>query len=188
MLHTNILLSTSNKNKIKEFKRFGLTFDIMKGKDIKEVNGSIEEVILHKALDSGEGILVEDSVLIINGEEVVDIRWKIKELSTMENVDIKWVVSLGILDQGFVYIYKSEIICKLIDNLNENDIPEDSFGFDAYIKPLDSDVSFYHLDQQGKKDLYSPRNHVVHNLLNKRYFAKVSAKQVPKWTGTYQNS
>lgn len=35
MIHNNIKLATSNKNKIEEFKRFGLTFKITEGKDLK---------------------------------------------------------------------------------------------------------------------------------------------------------
>jgi len=105
MIHKNITLSTSNKQKIEEFKSFGLTFKIVEGKDLKEIADTSRNVIIHKALDSGEGVLVEDTVLLINGVEVVDIRWKIEELTKLKNPEISWVTSLAVLDNGKIYVY-----------------------------------------------------------------------------------
>jgi hypothetical protein len=46
-------LVTSNENKLKEFKRFGLiNLEIEKGVDLKEVNAIDTTVVLYKAVDA----------------------------------------------------------------------------------------------------------------------------------------
>lgn len=188
MIHKNITLNTSNKNKINEFKRFGLTFQVSEGFDLKEVDSDINNVILYKAIDAGNNILVEDTVLEINGEEIVDIRWKIKEISEMDSTTtVNFITSLAIVDDGFVYIYRGQVKCKLIENAINLSVPDDAFGFDPYLIPEGSNYSFYELEKEGKKDLFSPRKIAV-NLLNQgSYLSKVKVSQVKKWDGKYQN-
>lgn len=190
MIHKNITLSTSNQNKLNEFKRFGLSFDVSKGIDIKEVASNIDDVILYKAIDAGQGILVEDTVLEINGEEIVDIRWRIRELAEMENPKINFIVSLGILDGDFIYIYRGQVECKLIKNPLNTLIPNDAFGFDAYLVPIldNNDMSFYTLEKMGRKDAFSPRKMAVEKLNHGLYMCKVKRSQVSDWNGDYQNS
>lgn len=74
------IFTTSNKFKSQEFKKYLPSVKIKKGKDLDEVMGTKEDVIIYKSLDAGEGYLVEDTILIVNGEEIVDIRWKADEL------------------------------------------------------------------------------------------------------------
>ena len=190
MIHKNIKLSTSNKQKIEEFKSFGLTFAITEGKDLKEIADTSRNVIIHKALDSGEGILVEDTVLLINGKEVVDIRWKIKELSTLKNPIIQWVTSLAILDNGKVYVYTGETDCSLIDNAETLNVPDDAFGFDPYLVPspngFKSPYTFYELKKRGEKSMFSPRKFATEALLNGIYSDVIDASTIPAWEGDYQ--
>lgn len=192
MLHKNIVLTTSNKNKLEEFKRFGLSFDVSEGIDLKEVKSNINNVIVYKALDAGVGKLVEDTVLIIDDEEIVDIRWKIDELKQMDNPKIFWITSLAILDEdGFVYVYRGEIRCNLVDNVDTLVIPEDAFGFDPYLHPVTEDrnikSSFYDLEKVDLKDAYSPRKMAVKSLIKGDYVIRINKNQIPKWTGEYQN-
>jgi inosine/xanthosine triphosphate pyrophosphatase family protein len=191
MLHKTIKLTTSNVKKIEEFKRFGLSFDIAEGLDLKEVDSSIDDVILYKAIDAGDNLLVEDTVLVVNGEEVVDIRWKIDELKTQDNPDIKWITSLAIKDNGFIYIYRGEIKCALVNNASDVVVPEDAFGFDPYLRPILNNVvvdkTFYELNKEGLKDNYSPRKMAVNQLNNGLFLAKIKSDSVQKWTGNYQH-
>lgn len=191
MIHKNIMLNTSNENKIKEFKRFGLPFSVSKGVDIKEIQSDIDNVILHKALDSAENILVEDTVLIVNGEEVVDIRWKIKEIQEMSNPDILWVTSLAIKSDGFIYIYRGKTQCSLIEDADKLIIPNDAFGFDPLLKPIVNNKiinkTFYQLEKELIKDNFSPRKIAVENLLSSNYMSMIKVNSISKWTGLYQN-
>lgn len=190
MIHKKITLSTSNKNKIEEFKKFGLSFDIVQGLDLKEVAGTTRDVILHKALDAGENILVEDTVLTINGEEIVDIRWRIEELAKLKNPDIKWTTSLAVLDGDHVYIYVGVIDCALVPNADTITIPEDSFGFDGYLVPAPNGFeypeTFHELKLKGEKDRFSPRKFATENLLNKIPSEIVDVDTIQEWTGEYQ--
>lgn len=192
MLHKNIVLTTSNKKKLEEFKRFGLSFDVSEGMDLKEIKSNINNVIVHKALDAGVSKLVEDTVLVIDNEEIVDIRWKIEELKQMKNPNISWITSLAVLDEdGFVYVYRGEIKCKLVDNIDTLVIPEDAFGFDPYLCPISHDrnvnSSFYDLNKVNLKDAYSPRKMAVKSLIKGDFLIRIDSKQVPKWTGEYQH-
>lgn len=192
MKHENISLATSNARKIAEFKSFGLPFNVVKGADLKEVSGTINEVILHKAMDAGEGVLVEDTVLLINGEEIVDIRWKLEELAKMKNPNILWITSLGILDNGIVSVYRGQIDCALVRGASDLVVPEDAFGFDPYLAPLLSGIefpqTFYELDKDGNKTDFSPRKYAVEVLLSGIPSLEVEASSIAAWEGDYQGS
>lgn len=191
MIHKNIILCSSNENKISEFKSFGLDFEVKESEDLKEVQSDPITVATYKAIEAGEGKLIEDTVLLINDEEIVDIKWKIDELKSMKNPDIKWVTTLAILDQDFIYIYQGSIECDLVPNIENIKIPADSFGFDAYLVPspngINIPLSFHELKKIGKKDDFSPRKFAVECLLNDVFYEKISVDKVPEWTGSYQN-
>lgn len=196
MLHKNIQLTTSNARKIQEFQRFGLNIDIAKGEDLPEVSSNINDVIIYKALHAGVGKLVEDTVLIVDDVEVVDIRWKIKDLAKNPNAKIFWITSLAVLDEnGYIYIYRGEMRCglvpELMDSTTEFNVPDDAFGFDPYLVPMVDRVplnqSFYELDKKGKKDLFSPRRLAVEAVLTQDWIIRLRASSLPPWTGRYQN-
>lgn len=183
MLHSPVVLVTSNQSKIAEFKRFGLDFEIVSGNDVKEVNGTIDEVIIYKALESSNRRIVEDTVLLVDGIEIVDIRYKIHSLKEQSRQSIMWVVSLGIRDRGYIYVYRGSVPCLLH---NDGVVHEDAFGFDALLRPINSQLSFYELEHLGIKDKYSPRKIAVQNMLAGKYCLKVKESDVAEWTGGYQ--
>lgn len=185
MIHKNLKLSTSNAQKIRDYKSLGLQdIEIIEGKDLKEVHADSSTVALYKAIEAGTNILVEDSILVINGEEIVDIRWKLDEIATFDNPKIQWIVNLSILDNGFIYIYQGISHCDLV----QSDM--DPFGphaFDPFLRPKDTHLSFYDLDMKGRKADHSPRTYAVNNLLNGDFLKKVALANVPEWTGDYQS-
>lgn len=69
-----IILVSSNKNKIEEFKLYISNLKIQEGKDLKEVDGTIDEVIIYKAKAAGKGFIVEDTIVSVDNKEIVDIR------------------------------------------------------------------------------------------------------------------
>jgi len=174
-------LSTSNQNKIKEFKRMlGNEITIIEGADIKEVNGTMDEVIIHKAIDAGEDMLVEDTILIIDGKEVVDIRWN--QADKLKNAKkAQWVVSLGYNSGSFIYVYRGIINGIIVEPLGEG------FGFDPYFLPDGSDITLAQLEAEGNKDKFSARSMALFYLKHKNYSFIRDIKNTPAWTGTYQN-
>lgn len=177
------ILTTSNKNKISEFKAIlGDKISIKKGKDIKEVNGSIDEVIIYKSKDSGVNTIVEDTILEVDGKEVVDIRYCIEKYSKA-TVKANWIVSLAINTGTEIKVYRGNIQGKLIKS---DFIPNDSFGFDSYFVPKGTTKTLYELNKIGKKDNYSARKIALLNLLDDIPIFIKQLSNIPKWTGTYQ--
>lgn len=179
------ILSTSNQNKIEEFESIlGNSLTIQKGKDLKEVAGTVDEVIIYKALAAGKDFIVEDTILEVEGKEVVDIRYCIEKYSKKE-IAAKWIVSLGYNNGTEIIIYRGIIEGKLI---SVDCIPQDSFGFDSYFIPLinNNDKTLYQLKKVGLKDTYSARRIALMNLIKNDYVTKKLIKNIPAWNGAYQ--
>ena len=180
----NVTLVSSNKNKIEEFKKHVPELIIKSGLDRKEVFGTMNEVIIHKSKDSGEGYLVEDTILLINGEEVVDIKWKIEELK--EGDKASWIVSLGYNSGNYIYIVRG-IIEGYITLKKEI---KNGFGFDPYFIPINckEKLSLMELDQKGMKDKYSARKIALENFKKMKFdINPIKVSSIPNWTGKYQN-
>lgn len=174
-------LSSSNQNKIEEFKRIIPDLIIVKGADLKEVDGNMDEVILYKALAAGRDMIVEDTILVVDGAEVVDIRWKLKKALSVGS-SAKWIVSLGYNDGEHIYVYRGEIDGRIIES------NEPGFGFDPYFRPSGSLCSLAVLEKFGTKDHFSARLTALSNLRNNSYVSKTSIDDIPPWTGRYQNA
>jgi len=178
---------TSNTNKLREFQRFGLNYEMAPGLDLLEVKGTMDEVIVYKALDAGAGLIVEDTILEIDGQEVVDIRWKIDELKTLnqpEGIPARWIVSLGYNDGDTIQVYRGIVEGFLI---NPVEIPEDAFGFDPYFVPAGQQFTLAELELEGSKDDYSARKLAVVNMINQNATLEVPVIDLKPWTGDYQH-
>ena len=181
-------LVTSNKFKLKEFQRFGLNLDIASGLDLEEVDGTPEEVITYKAIEAGNNLMVEDTILIVDGVEIVDIREKINDLHLLINKKAIWKVSIACVINDKIKIATAEIegfISQPTHDLNK------SFGFDpfftVYSKDLDQNLSLSQLEDINKKDNYSARKKCIDNFLNEKGDFKIITKDnVPQWKGAYQ--
>lgn len=180
-------LITSNENKIKEFKNILKDkIEIVEGIDLKEVQGTYEEVIKYKALEAGSGFIVEDTILEveINGikEEVVDIKYKL-DLFSNQNTNAIWRVSLGYNDGDDIYVFSQTINGKLI---NKQDKPNDAFGFDFYFVPEGSEKTLYELDKLNLKTLYSARTNVLKDLDQFKFENKIKITEIEMWNGDFQ--
>jgi inosine/xanthosine triphosphate pyrophosphatase family protein len=174
-----IILVSSNKNKIKEFKEMIPQLKIENGKDLPEVQSDMNNVILYKALDAGKGYIVEDTILEVNGIEVVDIRWKKSTLS--EGDKVRWIVSLGYNDGQNISVYRG-IINGKITLEREN---SEAFGFDDYVIPHGTDKTLFELGNDKNK--FSARRLALENFKkNKKEFVK-KIKEIKAWTGSYQH-
>ena len=176
-------LSSSNTHKIKEFRDvLGDFLEIVHGEDLKEVDGTIDEVITYKALHAGPGFVVEDTVLTVNGELWTDIRWRVKELK--DNDHAVWTVSLGYNDGENIKVYRGETegFVKI-----PRVIPEDAFAFDPYFVPKGRSENIYELMKMGLKHEYSARSKALLNLKNNIIHFDKTISEIPKWTGSWQN-
>jgi len=179
-------LVSSNETKLKEFQRILPEMEILKGLDLREVQGTPEEVIIHKSLEAGKGTVVEDTILIIEGEEIVDIKWKIQELKKLPYhiaINASWQVLLGYNTGNKIEIYKG-----IVNGIIIPESKDEGYGFDPYFLPDGSDVTLAKLEDEGNKDRFSARTNALVNLKMKRKEKVLRIKTIPKWTGKYQNN
>lgn len=181
---TQYIITTSNQDKINEF--ISILGEervvVQKGRDIKEVFGTMDEVILHKSFDAGVGYIVEDTILEVDGKEIVDIRYNIEKFAD-KNIEARWIVSLGFNDGDNIYVYRGIIKGQLVA---VDEIPFDAFGFDPYFVPNGSKDSLYTLKQNGQKDLFSARKIALENLLLEKAIIVTPRVSIKPWTGKYQ--
>ena len=187
-----MILCSSNEIKIKEFKQIlGDLIEIEEGKDLEEVMGTSEEVILYKSILCGKGYVVEDTILEINGIEVVDIRSKVEDLK--EGDKAVWITSLGYNNGEEIIIYRG-IQEGIITRLRG----DEGFDFDPYFIPKElfgtEDVgkidirnnTLSELNSKGMKTIYSARAKALTNLIKDDRFLIESIENIPKWSGKYQ--
>lgn len=179
---------TSNQKKLGEFRRLLQDNSITAalGLDLKEVASDDPiTVIKYKCLAAGEGCVVEDTVLEIDGECVTDIRYKLSELQDRSTPSrLSWITTLGLITNGTLSVYQGVILgdfkpCPIL--------PNDAFGFDPYFKPDGSDSTLYELELLGDKDLYSARHKAITALKNGSRLLALPISEIPPWTGLWQN-
>jgi hypothetical protein len=169
---------TSNCHKINEYQEFGIEARL--GPDIDEVLGTIDEVITYKILSSEPYILVEDTVLEIGGQEIVDVKFKLKNITEHDNA--LWITSLGYHDNSYLYVYRGIIEGRIVSPVIEHET-----SFEPYFMPIDAGITLYELKQRGQKDKFSARRLALEAFRNDQpaFLRKIS--DVPKWKGKYQN-
>jgi hypothetical protein len=152
-------------------------------------------VILYKTLaaaraTNSDDLVVEDTILAEkheNGEleEIVDIRWKIRELGGKPNARILWRTSLGYMKDGVISVFVGETWCRIII---PKIITEDAFAFDPYLIPEGYDKTFYELNQEGRKDEISPRKKAIDHLVAGESTLTVRISELPEWQGEFQHT
>ncbi len=182
-----VKLITSNKFKAREYQivlqAFNEFLDVT-DIDLEEVDGTPEEVILHKAKQIPVGHIVEDAIITIDGLPVVDIKWKIKELTSVQE-NVEFIVHIGYNDGEKIHVYRGAVAGKM---LPYNDANYQSFGFDTCFVPVGSIRTLYELDKMGLKnsESSSARYRAIKNFVNNRPIMSVDIVDIPEWTGNIQ--
>lgn len=175
-------LLTSNADKIREFSRFGLSnLTFAKGQDIEEVDGTPDEVIVYKAIAAGGMCIVEDSVVLIDGEPMVDIRWKRAELGALVGKPIDFEVRLGVNDGSAIHVFKGRVSGRIVEPRGEG-----GFGFDAFFEVDGIDMTLAELESNGLKDAHNPRLAAIKQLLSWEPDFSTDLTSVPTWRGPMQ--
>lgn len=192
----SMILITSNINKLNELVRLGLPISEIKNIDLPEVLADPTTVALYKSIEAGSNTLIEDTVLNINGDNIVDIRWRIHEINDLsENTTVNWIVTLGHNNGNRIDIYSGEIPCKINPKCLKIDFEksDNSFGFDEYLIPLTTDkkahkneLTLYELEKKGCKDCFSPRKIAVDNFISGKKTTSVLVSDLLPWKGKFQ--
>lgn len=174
-----VYLNTSNKGKYEEFQRlFSLHGAVLvaSDKDLEEIDADPISVAVHKASSLGEGYLVEDTSLDIEGEDVgVNIRWLKDNLPQSIGKKAIWTVLLAIQDEGKVQLFQGKVSGKIVQSAGEG-----GFGFDPYFMPEGETQTL----AQAKPDRANARALAVEAYFKGEVFAE--KKPIVNWQGAWQ--
>jgi inosine/xanthosine triphosphate pyrophosphatase family protein len=184
---SGLKLVSSNKDKLQEFRSYGLTgLRIAKGKDLREVDSDPITVVLYKALDAGNGHIIEDSSLFIEGSDIgVDVKFQLSNIHRFIGHRAEFSVYLAVNYNGRIEIYVGSVTGMIT---RATDIPEGErvFGFDNNFLPLGSSFNLHELAKRGQKSIFSPRRLAVENMLIGRSVGVRTHSSIPPWKGGYQ--
>ena len=132
-----VVFNTSNPGKQRELQRLFAVYGYQvnfTSHDLPEIQADCIDVVVHKACQVPEGVLVEDVSLDIPGEKVgVDVRWLIDEITRFIGKKACWKVLLAQYTKGKVYVYAGQIHGSLVQKRESSRFG--SFGFDPYFIP-----------------------------------------------------
>lgn len=196
----NLKFSTSNKKKQEEISQVS-NIPFTHSIDLPEIDSNDYILVAaHKAKDiyqhTGiEGIITEDSILIIDGVVCTDIKFKYEDfknnISDYIGKPVSFVVTLSVVVGDNIYCFKNSIKGTLG---NEND---DGYVFDPYIFVDDNGTqkSLAKLEQENRKQLFSPRTGAIRLLedyfnekaVNNDNIYSFKLKEISRWQGNYQS-
>lgn len=206
-----LVIATSNASKLSEIKRIIPDIESLPfAKDIEEVDGTIDEVILHKAKDAryqnhipvGTTILVEDTIIRNEdtGKDITDIKWNVDSLE--EGTNVKWITSLALNDGINIYVFRGRQ-----EGVVTRERGNEGFAFDPYFIPNELYIPFKdsftlngiqysklypnntlaELEKNGIKDIFSARAKALKYLSEFKLEYIIPLVSIKDWEGKYQN-
>jgi len=172
-------LNTSNPGKLEEFQRlfrkYGSTVEASSA-DLREIVADHVSVVVHKASQVEEGVLVDDTSLDVDGGGIgVNIRWLLNYLDQYVGKRAVATVLLAYRKGEKVYVYKGELYGSIAwpDAIG-------GFGFDPYFLPAGTDKTL----AEEKPDHFNPRALAIQALVHNELFALKSP--IYNWHGEWQ--
>lgn len=174
------VLNTSNKGKLREFQEFfakhGAELNASEV-DLKEIDADPISVVVHKASQIGNEIIVEDTSLDIENADVgVNVRWLLDNLSTYSGRKAHWRVLLAYLKDGSVYVYEGKVDGTIVFPRGEG-----GFGFDPVFLPDGKSETL----AQSKPSEVNARAKAVEALMQGKTAAILPP--ITKWDGNWQH-
>ena len=176
---TRFRLNTSSAGKLDEFKRLfakcGCELEASTV-DLAEVDADPLTVVVHKASQLDEGILVEDTSLAVEGASIgINIKWLLDHLESYLEHQAVWTVLLAQRLDGLVHVFKGEVRGTIVRASGSG-----GFGFDPYFLPEGSLKTL----AEEKPDQVNARALAVQAFIEKRPFAIRAA--LKDWSGPWQ--
>ncbi|MEI8365878.1 MAG: non-canonical purine NTP pyrophosphatase [Parachlamydiaceae bacterium] len=175
----NWLLNTSNKGKLHEFRQYFAEYGMVITAteiDLKEISADPLTVVVHKASQMGEEILVEDTSLDIQGAEVgINVRWLFDHLPMFVDRKACWRVLLAYLKRNLIYVYEAKVEGTIV-------LPQGNggFGFDPLFLPDGSEQTL----AQAKPFAVNARAKVVEALIKNQ--PSIITSPITHWNGSWQ--
>lgn len=173
-------INTSNPGKFEEFKRlfaiYGAELEASHV-DLREVDADPVTVVAHKASQLGEGIVIEDTSLDIEGASVgVNVRWLLDHLSEYAGRRAEWTVLLALRKGDKILIYKGTIFGTIVKPKGDS-----GFGFDPVFQPDGTDKTL----AESKPDSVNARAKAVEALIKGDVWR--THPVIEKWEGPWQH-
>ncbi len=168
---------TSSQHKVDEYTALGMSAKL--GHSTREVLGTMDEVIMYKILSSDAHTLVEDTVLKVDGEIIVDLKFRAKGMKAC--ADASWITSLGYHDDVNLYVYRGIINGRI-------EVPPDVCisSFEPYFVPQGTDLTLFELRRMGAKSRFSARRIALDAYRNSAPTFVRRILEIPEWEGEYQ--
>lgn len=172
-------LNTSNPNKAREFQRIfaqhGASLEISEV-DLPEIDADELTVVVHKASQAGERVVVDDSTLDVEGAEVgIYVKWLVDHLPQYQGRKAVWTVLLAYREKGEVYVFEGKVKGTIVPPRGDN-----GFGFNPVFQPEGETQTL----AQHKPDRVNARAIAVEALINGR--PKVKMPVIDEWDGPWQ--
>lgn len=172
-------INTSNTTKLDEYKELlgkeGISLHAIKI-DQDEIDADPLSVVAHKASQIGERILVDDTSLDIEGEDVgVNLRWLIDDIPKYVGKKALWRVLLAYRSGDQVFIYRGEVPGTIVPPAVKGD-PR----LEAIFLPDGASVTL----GVDKPDLLNPRALAVDSFIRNELEAILPT--IDSWDGPWQ--
>lgn len=175
----NWKLNTSHLGKYEEFKKIFANYGIFLEAthiDIKEIDADPILVVAHKASCFDEKVLVEDTLLDVEGVAVgIHVRWLLDHLSTCIGRRAAWITFLAYRKGDCVEIFRGSVQGTIVAPRGQG-----GFGFDPFFLP-DGAVSTL---AEAKSDLHNARVKAVEAMIQGNIWK--THPLVQEWKGPWQ--
>ncbi len=172
-------LNTSNTGKLHEFQRLfakhGMELKASRI-DLKEIKADPIAVVVHKASQVGDHVIVDDSSLDIEGAEVgIEVKNVLHHLPQYSGRKALWRVFLAYQEKGWVFVFEGKTEGQIVPPRGK-----EGFGFDPIFLPAGAEMTL----AQAKPDAVNARAKAVDALIAENSLAKM--RPIADWKGPWQ--
>lgn len=163
------------------FDKSGMQLNRFLKEDIKEIDASHTEVVIHKASSIfSDWVLVEDSALDIEGENIgINIKWHVHKMGQWIGRKAKFTAKLAYKVDGIVYVYSGVVTGKIVSPQGP---AKKGAEFDPYFLPDGSSKTL----AQGADEEFSARSIAMKKLVSSQ--VDLCTEPITNWEGPWQQS
>ena len=163
------------------FQKSGMTPPKFLKTDVKEIDASHTEVVVHKASSMlADWVLVEDSALDIEGENIgIHIKWHVHKMKQWISKTAKFTAKLAYKVDGIVYVFSGEVTGKIVSPRGKT---KKGAEFDPYFLPDGSEKTM----AEGVDEQFSARAIAMRKLVNSQ--VDLCTEPIIRWEGPWQQS
>ena len=177
---------TSSSIKIADYKRSNIQH-LTPEKDFNEVLGTPLEVLIYKLLSAPDDVLVEDTTININGQEIVDFKTQYEKYYQL-GTEFHYTIYLGLKANGKMYITKVNSPT-LVFSHQEN-VAKYKYDFDyySYFKSTENELlAVRKTHKDWCHDHFNPRFVAIHQYQRGDWDYIIPVSVIKPWTGAYQD-